>query len=93
MSEKALRKGIEDYMQALGPSAQQAAWDLIEEALADEPDLAGVLRYANELRDAAIAGEKPGGLAVADALLYIIEYITDEIGLRLTEAGWEWTYD
>jgi hypothetical protein len=60
--------------------------------VSDEPDLVKVLRFIKPMYDKAWSDEESlCGMVVGDTLLYILEYISDELGVRLTEdGGWEY---
>jgi len=92
MSEKDIRDTLEaltdDYMK---DNYNDMILSAVYGVLDEEPDLVKVLRYVTPLWDAAWNSEKTCGMAIGDALLYVIEYITDELGVRLTEDG-NWEY-
>jgi len=100
MSERELRKAIEDYLGAPTAEGCLYAEKDIEQALADEPDVVKVLLHAaKELGkcEAAIAeATEPGGWVLAyvqEAAVWtgLIKWLRKKFHVRLTDEGWEWT--
>ena len=92
MSERKLRQALEMERRWLGrptydmhsyDSVRETAWRLGEEALADRPDAAKMLRAIKELELAA-------GCSCPLTLVYLREETEKAFHIRLTEPSWEW---
>lgn len=87
MSERGLRKAIEEYLGAPTAEGCLCAERDIEQVLAAEPDVVKVLRWIEEHSpDVFWTGTGPGA---EDSI--IGRWICETLHVRLTETGWEWT--